>query len=73
MSEIINYLLAHNQQLLDIIEKLSHRIVELEDRLGTNFSNSSLPPSRDIYKAKRSHRPKSGRKPGGQPGHKSSS
>lgn len=73
MSKVINYLLAHNQQLLDIIEKLSHRIVALEDRLGANSSNSSLPPSRDIYKAKRSHRPKSGRKPGGQPGHKPSS
>ncbi len=49
MSEIINYLLAYNQQLLDIIEQLSHRIVALEERLDTNSSNSSLPPSRDIY------------------------
>lgn len=73
MSEIINYLLAYNQQLLDIIEKLSHRIVALEERLDTNSSNSSLPPSRDIYKAKRYDRPKSGRKPGGQPGHTPSS
>ncbi|WP_341820724.1 DUF6444 domain-containing protein [Wolbachia endosymbiont (group A) of Myopa testacea] len=28
------------------------KIVELEDKLGLNSQNSSLPPSRDIYRKK---------------------
>jgi transposase len=41
----------------------------LKERLGLNSTNSSLPPSRDLYKAKKT-RMRSGRKPGAQPGHK---
>jgi transposase len=41
----------------------------LKERLGLNSTNSSLPPSRDLYKAKK-NRTRSGRKPGAQPGHK---
>jgi transposase len=41
----------------------------LKERLGLNSTNSSLPPSRDLYAAKNKDKPKSGRKPGGQPGH----
>ena len=41
----------------------------LKERLGLNSINSSLPPSRDLYRTKKS-RPRSGRKPGAQPGHK---
>jgi transposase len=42
----------------------------LKERLGLNSTNSSLPPSRDLYRAKREARPRSERRPGAQPGHK---
>ena len=35
-----------------------------------NSTNSSLPPSRDLYRTKQKNRPKSNRNPGAQPGHK---
>lgn len=64
-------------QLLQIIAEqqaqivaLQARVAELEARLGQNSQNSSRPPSSDspavIRPAKRA---RSGRKPGGQPGH----
>ena len=55
-----------------IIAELTARIVELESRLNTNSTNSSKPPSSDglAKPAVKSLREKSGRKPGGQPGHK---
>ena len=58
------------------IERLRARVVELESQLGKNSTNSSMPPSRDdatarAERAKRaSQRPKTGRKPGGQRGHR---
>jgi transposase len=62
-----------------LIEELRVRVaaleaenVELKRRLGMNSSNSSKPPSSDSPFSKpapRSLRGKSGRKPGGQPGH----
>jgi transposase len=55
------------------IEALKARIAELERRLGLNSSNSSKPPSSDgLRKPVRvsSLRERSGRKPGGQRGHK---
>ena len=36
----------------------------LKERLGLNSKNSSLPPSRDFYRAKKNTRPPSGKKPG---------
>ncbi len=42
----------------------------LKERLNLNSSNSSLPPSRDIYRTKRHNRPQSHRHPGAQQGHK---
>lgn len=52
------------------IATLTARIEELEKRLNKNSSNSGKPPSSDGLRRKtKSRRTKSGRKPGGQPGH----
>jgi transposase len=54
------------------IEQLLGEVAELKRQLGLNSRNSSKPPSSDspfVKPAPRSLRRKSGRKPGGQPGH----
>src|SRR6185295_15514291 len=52
------------------IAELERRVAELEARLGTNSSNSSLPPSANPLGApKPAPKKKSKRQPGGQPGH----
>ena len=53
--------------------KLRTENIELKDRLGLNSTNSSLPSSRDLYKMKRTTREPSGKKPGGQKGHRGNS
>ena len=53
--------------------QMQQRVLELEGRLKQNSNNSHRPPSSDIAKAKRkanNSRVRSGRKPGGQPGHR---
>lgn len=63
---------AFSLTLLSVVEKLEQRIKHLEDRLAINSGNSSLPSSKDSLQSpqKRSMRTKSGKKPGGQRGHK---
>ena len=54
------------------IEQLEAEVAELRRQLGQNSQNSSRPPSSDspfVKPAPRSLRRRSGRKPGGQPGH----
>lgn len=60
-------------EMAETIRRLEARVAELERRLGMTPQNSSLPPSAQHPHATppRKPRPKpSGRKPGGQPGHK---
>ena len=65
----------HYAQLLEKLGQLKARIVVLEaenqtlkERLNTNSTNSSKPPSQDPSRTKRDSTP-SGKTPGGQPGH----
>lgn len=57
----------------DILEaenkELKFEIVQLKEQLNKNSSNSSLPPSKS-FKKKKNNREPSGKKAGGQPGHK---
>jgi transposase len=54
-----------------MIRCLEPRIADLEERLGKNSTNSSKPPSSDPPSVKRRPpAPASGRKRGGQPGHR---
>jgi len=57
------------KQALDKIEFLEKRVNDLEDKLNTNSSNSSKPPSQDPFRASKNKTP-TGRPKGGQKGHK---
>ncbi len=54
------------------IADLEGKVADLTARLGQNSSNSSKPPSSDPPGLERKAKPPTGRKPGGQPGHKRS-
>src|SRR5215217_608796 len=59
------------QQYEQRLQALQKRVDELEQRLNQNSTNSSRPPSSDPPHVKRPPpKPASGRKRGGQPGHK---
>lgn len=58
-------------ELEKVIRQLEKRVRELEERLGLNSQNSSIPPSKDPLDAPpRPAKNPSGRRRGGQPGHK---
>ena len=70
--EIITAQQAQIDVLRELVASQAARISELERRLDLNSTNSGKPPSSDgLNKPPRttSLREKSGRKPGGQPGH----
>src|SRR3954463_2995268 len=59
--------------ILTVIASLEKRIADLEARLNQNSTNSSKPPSTDppaVKVKRRPPTPPTGRKRGGQPGHK---
>lgn len=58
--------------LQDLIKQLTDQVKTLQEQVAKNSQNSSLPPSSDRFSRQntsRSLRRKSGKKPGGQPGH----
>jgi len=65
----IETLKKENVQLRQENAQLRQENDRLKERLGLNSTNSSLPPSRDLYRAKK-NKTRRGRKPGAQPGHK---
>ncbi len=59
------------RQAVDAIGYLQQRVNALEERQAKDSHNSSLPPSSDRFvRAPKSLRQRSGKKPGGQPGHR---
>jgi transposase len=65
--------LAENERLRCQIQRLEELVAKLEARLNQNSQNSSKPPSTDGPGVKLPpKKTPSGRKPGGQPGHKGS-
>jgi len=52
------------------LERALKRIEQLEEQLGSSSRNSSKPPSSDPPTVTREPKTPTGRKPGGQPGHK---
>lgn len=75
--ERLNQLEQENRELREQLarkdeqlEQLIHEVQALQDRLGKNSHNSSLPPSSDRFaRQPKSLRKKSSKKGGGQPGH----
>jgi len=70
---LIRFLFGEVNRLSAQVTALSSQVMELKARQNKNSHNSSKPPSTDgLTKKTQSLREASGKKPGGQPGHKGS-
>jgi len=70
MGETITTLRAQVAALNGQVESLQAEVKELKSRLDKNSSNSNKPPSTDEFVKPQSQRKKSGKKTGGQKGHR---
>ncbi len=70
LKETIESLRKENANLKKEVEKLTDQTETLRDRIKKTSETSDKPSSANIFKKPISTRTKSGRKPGGQPGHK---
>jgi regulator of replication initiation timing len=68
--EQIDCLKQENAALRQQNTRLRCKNASRKECLGLNSTNSSLPPSRDLYRVRRYNRSRSDKKPGAQPGHK---
>ena len=66
----LEILKAENQRLSKENQALKGEVQKLKDIINKNSGNSSKPPSSDGFVRIHNSREKSGRQPGGQPGHK---
>jgi transposase len=67
---LVTALLARDAEREAVVARLEKRVAELEEKLGMSSRNSSKPPSSDPPTVTPKSKPATGRKPGGQPGHK---
>jgi transposase len=70
LSPVVRAVLEERDALAAQVMALQEQIRELQARLGRNSTNSSQPPSSDRPEVKRRKKKPSGRKRGGQPGHR---
>lgn len=73
LTAMVEELKSQNEELKQTVASLEHTIKELEEQKNKDSHNSSKPPSSDGYRkppAPKSSRGKSGKKSGGQKGHK---
>ena len=69
-SEILDILFLIIDEQIAKIDELTAKVSELEARLNQNSTNSSKPPSSDVFPRAQSPRKSNGKKAGGQKGHK---
>ncbi len=72
LERLLQAALEANAELSRRLKAAESRIAELEALLRTNSRNSSKPPSTDGFRRATPPKPVTGRKAGGQPGHKGS-